>query len=375
MAQLGFFEITVLDSAGAPVSGASVEVRKQGAFIQSGGPTSFTVDDPGALAAADTVQVNTSGPLRSVSSVTATNVTIGGAGFGGTADDDRITCTTSLPTIYNDAQGNESKTNPLTTDSNGYAYCWAIGGKYDVLLSGAGITTRLLSDVVFGGGEQQRSNAAAGPAWVLDTLRTLPANDKILSVREATVEKFGVDDDGDVNANNISAAAISGTTGTFSGAVSGTTGTFSSTLAVTSTSTFSDNVTISGATKKLVASRLELSGGTALVIGDFAIDASWGAGASISVGTGSTDTQGSFTMTAAGTPTANPIVDLTFKDGAFASAPHVMVTRVVLSIDNQPTIPFTASPSSATQVRFQWAGTPVAGQTYTCRYWIVGDKS
>src|SRR3989304_5396161 len=105
MAQLGFFEITVLDSPGAPFSGASVEVRKQGAFIQSGGPTSFTVDDPGALAAADTVQVNTSGPLRSVSSVTATNVTIGGAGFGGTADDDRITCTTSLPTRSEERRG------------------------------------------------------------------------------------------------------------------------------------------------------------------------------------------------------------------------------------------------------------------------------
>jgi hypothetical protein len=62
MSQLGRIHFTVFDSTGAPVSGASVEVRKQGATIQSGGPTSFTVDDPGAITTAgtaDEVALNT----------------------------------------------------------------------------------------------------------------------------------------------------------------------------------------------------------------------------------------------------------------------------------------------------------------------------
>ena len=122
MAQLGKLIWTVLDSNGSPVSGASVAVRKQGATVNgahAGSNTSFTVNDPGGITtSSENVVVNIGTTTRSVSSVGATNVTVGAPGFDDVADDDRLSPTTNTPTLYNDATGTESTgSSTLTTNS------------------------------------------------------------------------------------------------------------------------------------------------------------------------------------------------------------------------------------------------------------------
>ena len=60
--------------------------------------------------------------------------------------------------------------------------------------------------------------------------------------------------------------------------------------------------------------------GTALVAGDFVLSAGWGAGSTVTAVTG-TDMAWNITITAAGVPSANPTVTLTFKDGSWTNVP------------------------------------------------------
>lgn len=196
MAQLGLYRKVVLNSAGEPVSGASVEIRRQGATVLGSHATVTTinVNDPGRIIASDTVNYNAdAGTNRSVSSVTESTVIVGLAIAVSLADDDRITVVTPLPTLYNDAQGAETKSNPLTTDSNGAVYCYLPGGKYDVKISGSGITTQLLADESVEGAENVVSSlhpSATGTAsaFIFDTARSLSAGDNIISVRHTGSE-------------------------------------------------------------------------------------------------------------------------------------------------------------------------------------------
>ena len=81
--------------------------------------------------------------------------------------------------------------------------------------------------------------------------------------------------------------------------------------------------------------RLDASSGTAVAAADFAVGAGWGATGSVTnVRTGSNDQAGSFTITAAGGSyaQATATIVLTFKDGAYASAPravHVSMSNAV----------------------------------------------
>src|SRR6185503_13327532 len=122
MAQYGKLSGTITDAHGNPVSGATVEVRRQGAFVTSTqAGTTYTVNDPGGIVATDQVRPNAlSGPSRNVSAVTATTVATSGAGLGTLNNNDRISIFSPLPTLYADAQGSETKANPLTTDASGF---------------------------------------------------------------------------------------------------------------------------------------------------------------------------------------------------------------------------------------------------------------
>lgn len=266
----------------------------------------------------------------------------------------------------------------MTTDSTGVAVCWASVVPYDVKISGSGVTTQLLEDVVPDGNERLVSNvfAGAGPAFIFDTLRALTTDDKIISVREAGVEKASIDDDGDIaGVKGTFSGAVAGTTGTFSGAVSGTTGTFSGAISGT-TGTFSGAVSGTAGTFSSDVSmrRLLANQGTTLVDGDWGNKVGWGNTATHSVGGGSTDTQGSITITCSGSGiTASPTIDLTFKDGAYAFAPYCLTIRQAGT--DQPTIPFFAAALSTTQIRATFMGTPVAGQQYFFRWLVIGDKA
>lgn len=346
-------------STGRPIQGATVEVRSQGAQVNgahAGATTSFTVDEPGAVVATNTVKVNTGTVSRSVSSITATTVVVGGPGFSDAADDDRITIASPLPTIYNDSQGNETKTNPLTTDANGYVDCWIVGGKYDLLVTADGTET-LYKDIATTGGESATSNVYNGGssvAWIWNTLRALVSGDKIASFRSNGVEKASIAHDG-----AIAGAAVNGTTGTFSGAV---------------TSVGLANTGVMSTTTDFTLRRLKPATGTALSAGSYVLTAAWGTGASVSLAPftqGCTDQRGGLRITTGTTPAAFPQVAFNFVDGAWATVPYAFCCRYKGAAD-QPTIQFSVQSTTVNAATFTFMGTPVAGETYDLVYWIVG---
>lgn len=406
MAQLARLIWTVADpTTGLPVSGASVEVRKQGATVDglhSGATTSFTVNDPGAIAVSDLVQAVIGGLTRSVSSLTATNVTVGGPGFADLADDTRLFVSSPLPTLFNDAQGAETIANPLTTDANGLVKCWIVGGKYDLLVSAAGVlATTLYEDVATTGGEQHQStvfNSGTIPAWVFDSLRELVATQPIASFRRATVDRFRIFGDGSwrsVAGGTIDAGGLVVTAGdlTFGAAASqiipGATS-----LALRNTADSADNMLISdagavtfrgalsgittiNAAGNLPTRRLEMNQGTMLAPGDFSLSAGWGTTASVSSVLGNpTDSGGTVRITSAGTGQgANPTVTFTYPDGARPAATNVvLVTRERTLSADQIGVAFHVSAQTATAVTFTFNGTPVDTEVYGFTFVAFGGK-
>lgn len=220
MARLGRLRFVAQDTSGNASAGASIEIRRQGSTVngtQAGPITSITVNSPNGVVVGDSVAVGTSGTTRTVSSITATNVTVGGPGFSGVSDDDRLSITSGLPTLYQDADGVETVSNPLTTDSNGRAQCYVLGGLYDVLVSGGSpsLTTVLYEDVGTEGAESTRSNeyqSGTTSNHVMDTLRAAAAGDKLLDVQTAGVSKLSVAGDGEIVAG--AAGATHNLTGT-----------------------------------------------------------------------------------------------------------------------------------------------------------------
>lgn len=102
--------------------------------------------------------------------------------------------------------------------------------------------------------------------------------------------------------------------------------------------------------------------GSALVQADFALSAGWGAGASVAVSPNSKEQNWRITVTAAGTPSANPTVTLTFPGGAYAYAPRALIMR---NGGSGGTLnPSWSGSPSTTQLVFTAAGTPVAASTY-----------
>jgi hypothetical protein len=119
-----------------------------------------------------------------------------------------------------------------------------------------------------------------------------------------------------------------------------------------------------------VAGFLRISGsqGAALVAGDFVLSAGFGTTASIGTITG-TDTASRFTVTSAGTGQgANPTITLTFKNGAWTTAPFAIVARAGGS---QLTVVATWTVTTTTLV-ITFNGTPVAGETYTFSTFVMG---
>ena len=138
-------------------------------------------------------------------------------------------------------------------------------------------------------------------------------------------------------------------TGAFT-TVSGTTGTFTSTL---------------------TAYRY-VSGGTSLSSGNFSLPAggggTWGVGSSIGSVSGK-DSGFTATVTTSGTPGINPILTLTFADGAWPSTPFATcgswVTGTSLNAD--------IATSTVSTLALQFIGTPTTGTAYTITCsWIHG---
>ncbi len=120
------------------------------------------------------------------------------------------------------------------------------------------------------------------------------------------------------------------------------------------------------------AVRMAITGGTALATTDWALTSGWGANATISAVTGN-DVRGTVTVTtsALDTPTVNPIITLTFKDGTWTSTPFA-----IADMNSAGTGPMGAASCnpSATTLAILFVGTPSAllSRTYIFNYWVVG---
>ncbi len=120
------------------------------------------------------------------------------------------------------------------------------------------------------------------------------------------------------------------------------------------------------------ARRFAVTGGTATATTDWALTSGWGAGATISAVTGN-DVRGTVTVTTdvLDTPTLNPVITLTFKNGTWTTAPFA-----ISNINNNGTGPMGAASSktTATTLVLTFIGTPTAlsSLTYIFNYWVLG---
>lgn len=411
-ARLGKIEFYLTNPAtGLPISGAVIQIRRQGAQIVSGGPTAFTIDNPGAIrhssetgAPADDscVCYKADGTVRDanvrgVTALTATSITMAAPGFTGTADDDRISPTTNLPTIYEDSEGTTAiASSQITTDANGFAACYAAGGAYDgVVISGA--TERILADVEARGADSHISNAwgtGAQTFFRYNTLRALASGDKLVEWLVQGASKVSINRDGLITvvgfassaAGVISAGGLSVTGGitAATGNVAITAGnlTFAAaaakiipgatSLAIRNAADSADNLLIENAgdatlRQDFTLRRLRPSAGTAHVAGDWALSGGWGTTATASVASGCKDSGGLLQITANGAGiAANPTVTLTFKDGTWTVAPRGVASR---TDGSAPAAGYWRnSGATATTIIWTFEGTPVAGTTYGLQY-------
>ena len=269
MAQLGKIDVTLRSEAGATQAGVVIEVRKRGATVNGSHPgatTVFTVNHPGAIETGDNVAVDTGTTSLAVTGVTETTVTIAGPGFADLIDDQRLTVTNNLPSIFLDSNGDEAASNPLAaTGSDGSRDVWAIGEMHDLHFSGGGFTTVLRRDVPAIGAEDNRSHVfdfATGIGWVEDTLRSLTVSGALLkSVRNAGVEKWKLDKDGATTQQGGSTIVTGGQTITAGGLIVSAGG-----AAITG------NSTITGTLGSLTGLTVD-SGGATITAGGLDVDA------------------------------------------------------------------------------------------------------
>lgn len=199
MADLGHIELVVTDTTGVAVDGATCLVRPQGTWLGANGSignSSITVRQPNAIVATNLIgfgvtadgdytvsSIGSPSSLNISPNLTANHtayerVTIRSHSLGNFCFKDQF-ATTAVDT-----------TNTMTTDSNGYAQCYAKAGLYDILVSGGTplITTRLVPDVPASGVGHSVANiytvGVAGTAYIWDSLRNLTqAGDKLFSFR------------------------------------------------------------------------------------------------------------------------------------------------------------------------------------------------
>ena len=120
--------------------------------------------------------------------------------------------------------------------------------------------------------------------------------------------------------------------------------------------------TISGSSNRIHTPRIAFAGFSNLDSSDFSAPASsgWGAGSSVSTVDGG-DMCFTFEITAAGTPSANPTITITFT----TSLPYRPLPVTTRAGGSQLGVGFSAVSSSTTTVVLQFNGTPVAAQTFS----------
>ena len=400
MAHLGRIEVVVTDpTTGLPDPSATVEIRKQGGTVQgTTGPTTINVHTTGSFAVGDTVNLDNDAdtPVQILASPapTPTQITVGGAGLSPLVNDvSRITAALPLPTVYNDRDGTEAKSNPLSTDANGLAFCYAPMSFYDAIVTRGAVKT-LLRDIVAVGGTSFLSNVfndgSGNVAYLHDTERALTVGDLIQEWRNAGVLKMSLTGGGTLVVSGIegplflSSGALTIQTGgiLFSGSAPLDFSAIAAAKIIAGITDFvvrdnadaNDNFRVIDAgdaiaLRDFIGRRHYGSVGTALGTGDWALSAGWGDATTKNVS--GNDTRGWFSVEAGGAGiAANPTVTVTFKDGVYSSAPFAVVVR---GDNDAPTTGWwqVVTPAVGTYV-FRFVGTPTSGNTYILYYNFVG---
>ncbi len=300
-AQLGRIVVRVIDTSGNAVSGVSAEVRKQGATTSSteaSNNTTVDVHNPGGIAVNDTVVINAGGTdsatTRSVSTVAATIITVGGLGHIW-ANGDRLSPADNFPTIYSDSAGADSLSNPMTTDSSGEAFCWAEIAPYDIHLSGGGITQKLMIDVVPMGLDRATANTittGSQAVYIRDTQQALASGDVHTSFRVNGSQVFKIDYQGGFTAAKASAITAGGLTLTADDLTFGATNSRivpgATSLAFRNTANSASNIAITDAGAVTIRAGVTVTtGGATITAGGLTVTAG-----------GATITAGNFTVTA-----------------------------------------------------------------------------
>lgn len=158
--KLRLFETTVnkpfsgSDDRLIPAASLSVAVHRQGATAAETKSiaitdTTLAVRDPGALRVGETIQLGTDATetmtVTSIDSRTQVTIKSTTGSPVSVSSGDRLVPQTK-PTIYAEPTGAASTSNPLTTDSLGYASCYVYEQAVDYILSGSGYTTLLVED-------------------------------------------------------------------------------------------------------------------------------------------------------------------------------------------------------------------------------------
>lgn len=142
------------DSRLVPGASAAVTIYRQGMTANETKSVttvgvSLAVNDIGAARINETFQLNTSASttmqVTAIASRTSVTIKSTTGSSISVADGDRIVPQT-VPTLYSDATGAETRANPLTADSNGNTHFYIYEGTVDYIVSGTGITTTLFTD-------------------------------------------------------------------------------------------------------------------------------------------------------------------------------------------------------------------------------------
>lgn len=123
------------------------------------------------------------------------------------------------------------------------------------------------------------------------------------------------------------------------------------------------------ATGTLLLRRLRASNATTHITGDYALSAGWGTSPSVS-SVAANDHGGRVTITSGtGTPSTNPTVALTFKDGTWTNPPSCAGLRGDI---NSPTASWALTSITATVATWTFQGTPAVSTAYILDFICIG---
>lgn len=398
MSLLKKLEFYIVDpTTGLPVSGADVEVRKQGATVSGiTDVNNFDINEPGGALTSpvDTVRpYQPGGAIRedtdlTVVAVTGTTMQVGGGGFAAVLDDDRLSIISALPTVYEDRKGAESKGNPLSTDANGYAYCWIPGNFYDVMVEKTGVLTeRLLIDQASIGVGLEESWAFGGAAAIpfeRDTKRTLQTTDVLEQVSHDGSIIFKRFADGKTEVAErikvlaggilVDAGGITTTAGGHTINSGGLTLGVSGGVINQNEVSLTPNVMKSPLrllSKDLQVRHIVADQGPAFTTGDITLGAGWGSGPAVTSVTNANNTAGRVRITTGTGPSGNAAFTINLNPTFSGSSPHVLVCRAggTISVGTSVGMVSHISPS-ATQIVVQVVGNLAASTAYDYE-WIL----